>query len=77
MTNNKPLPAVTIESVQDWKWAHSPGYHGSVPVLTEAERRTFSRLMDTDSPTRQQIALREALRRKINYRISREIDCYW
>lgn len=61
MANNKPLPAVTIESVQDWKWVHSPGYRGRVPMLTEAERRTFSRLMDTDSLTRQRIALREAL----------------
>lgn len=71
MTN---ATAVTIESVQDWKWDHhSPDHRAAVPVLTSDERHAFARLMDTDRPTRQQIALREALRRKISYRISKEI----
>jgi len=65
---------VTIESVQDWKWdRHSPDHRAAVPVLTKDERRTFASLMDIYRPTRQQRALREALRRKISYRISKEI----
>lgn len=65
---------VTVESVQDWKWdRHSPDHRAAVPMLTSDERRTFSLLMDTERPTQQQIALREALRRKISYRISKEI----
>ena len=65
---------ITIESVEHWEWDHhSPDHRAAVPVLTSDERRMFSRLMDIDHPTRQQIALREALRRKISYRISREI----
>lgn len=65
---------ITIESVEYWEWDHhSTDHRAAVPVLTSDERRMFSRLMDIDRPTRQQIALREALRRKISYRISQEI----
>lgn len=66
--------AVTIESVQNWTWDnHSPDHFAAVPVVDQAERAAFSALMDTCRPTRAQIALREAIRRKISYRISKEI----
>lgn len=67
-------PTITIESVQDWTWdKHSPDHFAPVPIVDYAERRAFSALMDTERPTREEIALREAIRRKISYRISKEI----
>ena len=65
--------AVTLQSVQEWNWVTTTDHRGRVPEVPHAERVTFSRLMDTERPTREQIALREAIRCKISYRISREI----
>ena len=65
--------AVTIESVEEWNWVDSEDHRTKVPEVSHAERVTFSRLMDLERPTRKEIALREAIRRKISYRISREI----
>jgi hypothetical protein len=64
---------ITIESVSQWYWETTDGHRGRVPVVTMDERYEFSSIMDTERPTRQQIELREAIRRKISYRISREI----
>ena len=73
-TNPMTTATVTIESVQQWTWdKHSPDHFAPVPVVCHAERVTFSALMDTARPTRAQIALREAIRCKISYRISKEI----
>ena len=66
--------SVTIASVQNWTWdKHSPDHFAAVPIVHRAERVAFSALMDTERPTPAQIALREAIRRKISYRISKEI----
>jgi hypothetical protein len=64
---------VTLESVTDWKWESSSGHRGRVPVVPQSERIAFSSIMDMERPTRDQIKLREAIRRKLSYRISREI----
>ena len=68
------MTTISIEQVQQWTWDnHSPDHRAAVPVVPYEERRAFSALMDTEKPSQQQIALREAIRRKISYRISREI----
>jgi len=65
---------VTIESVQEWIWdKHSPDHFAPVPVVTAQERAAFCSLMDAERLARDQIVLREAIRRKISYRISKEI----
>ena len=68
------MTAISIDQVQQWTWdTHSPEHRAPVPVVPFEERRTFSALMDLERPSQTQIALREAIRRKISYRISREI----
>jgi hypothetical protein len=64
---------VTLESVTDWKWESSSDHRGRVPAVPQSERIAFSSIMDMERPTRDQIKLREAIRRKLSYRISREI----
>jgi len=65
--------SVTLQSVADWKWETSSDHRGNVPAVPQAERIAFSSLMDIERPTPSQIRLREAIRRKLSYRISREI----
>jgi hypothetical protein len=68
------MTTISIDQVQQWTWEnHSPDHRAAVPVVPYEERCTFSALMDIERPSQQQIALREAIRRKISYRISREI----
>ena len=68
------MTTISIEQVQQWTWDnHSPDHRAAVPIVPYEERCAFVALMDTERPSRQQIALREAIRRKINYRISHEI----
>jgi hypothetical protein len=68
------MTTISIDQVQQWTWEnHSPDHRAAVPVVPSEERRAFSALMDLERPSQQQIALREAIRRKISYRISREI----
>jgi hypothetical protein len=67
------VSSVTLQSVTDWKWETTPDHRCKVPVVSYEERCTFSSIMDMERPTRAQIELREAIRRKISYRISREI----
>jgi len=73
MTTISISPAVTLETVNDWAWTSSPDHNGRVPIVTMQERQTFSALMDLERLTVKQVALREAIRRKISFRISREI----
>jgi hypothetical protein len=65
--------SVTLQSVTDWKWENSSEHRGRVPAVPQVERIAFSAIMDVERPTRAQIELREAIRRKLSYRISREI----
>ncbi len=65
---------ITLQSVTDWEWETTLDHRCKVPVVSYEERCTFSSIMDMERPTRAQIELREAIRRKISYRISREID---
>jgi len=68
------MTTISIDQVQQWTWEnHSPDHRAAVPVVPPEEHRAFSALMDLERPSQQQIALREAIRRKISYRISREI----
>jgi hypothetical protein len=64
----------TVQSVTDWKWIESSEHRGRVPELPRAERYAFSAIMNIERPTREQIKLRDAIRRKIDYRIARQID---
>ena len=67
------MASVTLESVTNWEWESSPDHRSQVPVVPYSERIAFSSIMDMERPTRDQVELREAIRRKLSYRISREI----
>jgi hypothetical protein len=70
------MDEVTIASVTAWSFEVSPNHRGRVPVMPKAERTMLAILegrRDRDL-TEDERALRDALKRKLVFRASREID---
>jgi hypothetical protein len=68
------MDEVTLASVTAWAFEVSPDHRGRVPVMPQSERTMLAALEGKSALTDEECALRDALKRKLVFRASREHD---